>query len=128
MKVLYLHYGTVLGGAPLSLLYLLREMERQPGIEVELACHSETMREFFSRNLKSPIHVWTDPLTFIGRYLIGYVPLDTAQRRNLFFNELRRVPYSLWQQYRGIRRLRPDIVHLNSSVMFTSALAAYWAG
>jgi len=128
VKVLYLHHGTILGGAPLSLLYLVREIERQPGIEIELACHSPTMQEFFARNLKSPVKVWPDPLTFIGRYLIGYVPLDSAERRKLFFDELRRAPRSIWRQYRGVRKMKPDIVHLNSSVMFTSAFAARLAG
>jgi len=123
MKVLYLHHGIILGGAPLSLLFLAREIECQPGMQIELACHSDTMRKFFSHNLKSPVHEWPDPLTFIGRYLIGYVPLASVQARRLFFEELRRVPYSIWKQYRGIRKMKPDIVHLNSSVMFTSALA-----
>ncbi|MBN1450068.1 MAG: glycosyltransferase family 4 protein [Anaerolineales bacterium] len=128
MKILYLHHGTILGGAPLSLLYLVREIERQPDVEVELACHAPTMQEFFACNLKSPIRAWENPLTFFGRYFIGYVPLDSAQRRKLFFNELRRVPCAIWRQYRNIRQIRPDLVHLNSSVMFTSALAARLAG
>jgi len=128
MKILYLHHGTILGGAPLSLLYLVRELERLPDVEAELACHAPAMQEFFARNLKSPIHSWTDPLTFVGRYLIGYIPLDSAQRRKIFWGELRRVPRSIWRQYRGIRAIKPDIVHLNSSVMVTSAVAARLAG
>lgn len=128
MKILYLHHGTILGGAPLSLLYLVREIERHPGIEVELACHSSVMQEFFSRNLKSNIRKWDDPLTFMGRYFIGYVPLDSMLRLKLFWNDLRKSPRSVWRQYRAIRRIQPDIVHLNSSVMFTSAIAAYLAG
>lgn len=128
MKVLYLHHGTILGGAPLSLLYLVREIERRLDFEIELACHSPAMQEFFARNLKSPVKAWINPLTFFGRYLIGYVPLDSAERRKLFFDELRRVPRSIWQQYCDIRKVKPDLVHLNSSVMFTSALAARLAG
>lgn len=128
MKILYLHHGTILGGAPLSLLYLVREIERQPNVQAELACHAPAMREFFARNLKSPVGVWADPLTFFGRYWIGYIPLDSALRRKLFFNEICRAPRSIWKQYRGIRRIKPDIVHLNSSVMFTSAIAARLAG
>lgn len=128
MKVLYLHHGTILGGAPLSLLYLVREIERQPNIQAELACHAPAMREFFTRNLKSPVRAWEDPLTFLGKYLIGYIPLDSALRRKMFLQELRQAPRSIWKQYRWIRRLKPDIVHLNSSVMFTSAFAAWLAG
>jgi glycosyltransferase involved in cell wall biosynthesis len=128
MKILYLHHGTVLGGAPLSLLYLVREVERQPNLKVTLACHSSEMQQFFSRNLQSAVQDWTNPCTFFGRYFIGYVPLDTSERRRLFFRELLRVPRSIFQQYRRIRKLRPDIVHINSSVMFTSAVAARLAG
>jgi len=41
---------------------------------------------------------------------------------------LRRIPQSAARLLREIRRLRPDVVHTNSAVVFTSALAARAAG
>lgn len=102
-------------------------MESQPGVEIELACHPK-IRDFLSRNLKSPIHNAANPLMFIGKYFIGYIPLDSAQRRKIFFQELYRAPRSIWKQFSQIRAIKPDIVHLNSSVMFAGGIAAYLAG
>ena len=75
MKVLFIHHGVILGGAPLSLLYLARELERLPNIEVEIVCHSPVMQDFFSENLKSPVNSWVDPRTFRGKLLIGWTGL-----------------------------------------------------
>lgn len=128
MRILYLHHGTILGGAPISLMYLVREIERQSNLELELGSHSQAMREFFALNLKSPVREWANPITFLGKYLIGYIPLDSKIRVRLFLQSLARFPLSVWRQYRALRRAKPDLVHLNSAVMFTSALAARLVG
>lgn len=128
MKILYLHHGTILGGAPISLMYLAREIERQSNLELELGSHSQAMRDFFAINLESPVNEWANPITFLGKYLIGYIPLDSKRRVKLFVQSLVRFPLSVWRQYLALRRAKPDLVHLNSAVMFSSALAARLAG
>jgi len=128
MKILYVHHGTILGGAPLSLLYLAREMERQPGVELEIVCHSPAMRDFFSKNLQSPVSLWVNPLTYFGKYLIWDIRLDSLRALKLFLRDFFNIPKSiLWQAWL-LRRKKPDVVHLNSSVLFTSALAARLVG
>lgn len=128
MKILYLHHGTILGGAPISLMYLVREIERQSDLELEIASHAPAMRDFFALNLESTVKEWANPITFLGKYLIGYIPLDSKRRVRLFLQSLVRFPPSVWRQYRALRRAKPDLVHLNSAVMFSSALAAWLAG
>jgi len=128
MKILFVHHGTILGGAPLSLLYLARELERQPDIELEVVCHSPEMRDFFKNNLTSSVDRWPNPFTFVGRYMIGYVALNSFQAWKTFLFDLFRVPKSIVKQVRFLKDKRPDIVHLNSSVLFTTAIAARLAG
>jgi glycosyltransferase involved in cell wall biosynthesis len=128
MKVLFIHHGTILGGAPLSLLYLVRELERQPDMELEIVCHAPQMRDFFAKNLKSPVNLWQDPLTYIGKYLIWDLPINSAFALKTFLRELFNIPKSILKQARAIKEKKPDIVHLNSSVLFTSAIAARLAG
>lgn len=128
MKILFIHHGVVLGGAPLSLLYLVRELEKYPKIDLEIASHSPEMRDFFSKSLKSSIRTWHDPITFVGRYLIGYIRLEKKTDKEKFFKSLIRFPKSIWEQYRDIKKIKPDLIHLNSSVLFSSAVAAMLAG
>jgi len=128
MKVLFIHHGTILGGAPLSLLYLVRELERQPGMELEIVCHAPQMRDFFAKNLKSPVNLWQDPLTYFGKYLIWDLRINSVFAIKTLLRELFTIPKSILRQARAIKEKTPDIVHLNSSVLFTSAIAARMAG
>ncbi len=128
MKILFIHHGVILGGAPLSLLYLVRELERMPNMEVEIVCHSPEMRDFFAKNLKSPVNLWQDPLTYFGKYLIWDLRINSAFALKTLLHELFNIPKSILRQARAIKEKTPDIVHLNSSVLFTSAIAARMAG
>lgn len=132
MKVLFIHHGVILGGAPLSLLYLARELERLPNIEVEIVCHSPVMQDFFSENLKSPVNSWVDPRTFIGKLLIGWTGLHVFKKGagayRLLFADLLKMPCSILMQFIRLRKRKPDLVHLNSATLFGSAIAAKMAG
>ena len=132
MKVLFIHHGVILGGAPLSLLYLARELERLPDMEIEIVCHSPVMQVFFSEHLKSPINSWVNPHTFIGKLLIGWTGLHIFKTNinayRLLFDDLLKMPFSIWRQFIRLRKRKPDIVHLNSATLFGSAIAAKMAG
>jgi len=128
MKILFIHHGVILGGAPLSLLYLARELERLPNMEIEIVCHSPQMRDFFAKNLKSPVNLWQDPLTYFGKYMIWDLRINSVFALKTLLHELFNIPKSILRQARAIKEKKPDIVHLNSSVLFTSAVAACMAG
>jgi glycosyltransferase involved in cell wall biosynthesis len=128
MKVLFIHHGNILGGAPLSLLYLVRELERQPDVNLEVVCHAPQMRDFFAKNLTSPVNLWVNPRTHFGKILIGWVYFNSLLSYKLFFRDVFNLPVSIWKQFRLISQRQPDIVHLNSAVLFSSAIAAWLAG
>jgi len=128
LKILFVNHGKILAGAPISLLYLTRELERQPDIELEIVCHAPKMRDFFAKTLNSPINLWVDPRTFFGKILIGWSNFTSFQTYKLFLSDVLHMPISIWRQFRLMRQRQPDIVHLNSAVLFSSAIAARIAG
>jgi len=132
MKILFIHHGVILGGAPLSLLFLVRELERRPDLEIEVVCHSPAMRDFFAKNLKSQINLWADPRTYLGKLLIGWVGWSVLRNVSgafkIFLVDLFGMPVSIWKQFQLLRQRKPDFVHLNSATLFSSAIAARLAG
>ncbi len=132
MKVLFIHHGVILGGAPLSLLYLVRELERLPDMEVEIVCHSPRMCDYFSKNVKSRVNLWVDPHTYLGKLLIGWIGwsvlLQVPGAFGKFLSDLFSMPVSVWRQLRLLRKRKPRFVHLNSATLFSSAIAARLAG
>jgi glycosyltransferase involved in cell wall biosynthesis len=119
-KVLYIHHGKGLGGAPLSLLYLVQNLDRSKYYPVVLFLHdSEAIDLFNSKDIEivGPIKTGDFPHTKICWYrwyhphLILKSGLDT-------FKTLRQIaPY--W-----LDKIKPDIIHLNTSSLIGWACAA----
>ena len=119
-RILYIHHGGGLGGAPLSLLYLLKQLDRsryeptvltlrdgpivdlyrQEGIETHVA---QGIYDFSHTELESysGTQLWRLPLQ-VARFL----PSVAATRRYL-------------------TQFKPDLVHLNSSTLAAPARAAW---
>jgi glycosyltransferase involved in cell wall biosynthesis len=114
----------VLGGAPVSLLNLLQGIQAHMKLDITVFCAHEAMGVFFRRTAGVRTAWLPDPLTILGRVLIwGIAPLEGAKMA-AFIRESLHFPLSVWRQYRIFRKVQPDIVHLNSAVLLTSALAA----
>lgn len=128
MKILFINHGTILAGAPLSLLYLTRELEKRPEVDLEVVCHAPLMRDFFAGKLNSPVNLWVNPHTLLGKILIGWSSLKTRGATRQFIVDLLSFPVSIWRQMRLIQKRKPDLVHLNSATLFSSAIAARLAG
>jgi glycosyltransferase involved in cell wall biosynthesis len=127
-RVLYIHHGTVLGGAPVSLLHLLAGLKAISDIDIRLVCMADRMRRFFQSKLGLEVGRIADPLTGSGKFLIwGAAPLE-FKKRLLFLPNLIKFPWSVLLQWRCIRKERPSLVHLSSAVLFSSAIAARLAG
>lgn len=122
-RILYIHHGGGLGGAPLSLFYLLKQLDRacyepvvltlRPGPVVDLyrsigvETHvAEGVTNFSHTELEwyGQADVWRLPIQ-----LAGYWPAVAALRRY-------------------IRQFQPDLVHLNSSSLAAGARAARLEG
>jgi glycosyltransferase involved in cell wall biosynthesis len=127
-RILYIHHGMVLGGAPVSLLHLLAGLKANSDLDLRLLCRAEGISRFFQDRLDLDVGRIPDPLTLLGKVLIwGVAPLEFKKRR-LFLQELVKFPWSVFSQWKCIRKESPALVHLNSAVLFSSALAARLAG
>ena len=126
-RVLFVHHGSGTGGAPLSLIYLIREMDRARYAPF-VACHSreDTARELFrSEGLETyDCDVERFTHTCAGWWHL-YSPRGCYQQLRWLYAALR-------TSYRSIRRLvvelRPDVVHLNSLTLLPYARVVRQAG
>lgn len=119
-RVLYFHHGGAIGGAPLSLLYLLERIDRtqyEP-IVVTLSA-GPVSRLYEAAGIET--HVCEDIAAFShtelewygGRQALWRLPLQAAK-----------YPASVRAARRVIQRFRPALVHLNSSTLAAAARAA----
>lgn len=122
-RVLYVHHGIGIGGAPLSLLFLIEKIDRtryepivlflydsivvdlyrKHGIEV---CVNSQISEYSHTNL-----VWyglNRPIKFL-RKALNFIP-------------------SVNHAFKAYSKLKPDLIHLNSTTLSACAMAAKKAG
>jgi glycosyltransferase involved in cell wall biosynthesis len=117
-RILYIHHGGGIGGAPLSLLFLLRQLDRmryepivvtlKPGPVVDLY-RAEGIETFVETGISDFSHT---TLEWYGGRDLWRLP-----------GKLLRLPLSIHRAHFLIRRLQPDLVHLNSSTLAPAAIA-----
>jgi glycosyltransferase involved in cell wall biosynthesis len=129
MRVAFVYHGRVLGGGALtSMLGLIRELQGLSAVEVLVLCEHEEMQSFISQKSRVRVERTCDLLTILGRVLVwGVSPLEW-RKITTALSELLRLPTSVRSQRRLFRSIHPDIVHLNQSVLFSSAIAARLEG
>lgn len=120
-KILYIHHGRGIGGAPLSLLYLLQRLDRtkyDPTIlclyESEAAdlYREENIRTFVARGIRT----FSNTTAVCGA---------SIKRRVFNFGcSMIRMPLSVIMTYFWVKKISPDIVHLNSAGLIPSAIGA----
>lgn len=119
--ILYVHHRPELGGAPTSLSYLLRGLDRsrfEPFVYCPPGPAAETFRRAGATVYEGPVatftHIWAS--TYRGR------------RWLLFLREVSRLPGHVKAFRRVLRRQRFALVHLNDSPLVPAALLARRAG
>ncbi len=122
-RILYIHHGGGIGGAPLSLLYLIRQLDRaryepvvvtlRPGPVVDLY-HAEGVETHVEPGIDDFSHT---TLEWYGGRDLWRLP-----------GKLLRIGPSIRRTEAVVRRIRPDLVHLNSSTLAPSALGVARAG
>jgi glycosyltransferase involved in cell wall biosynthesis len=119
--VLLVHHRSELGGAPASLSYLIRELDKQdfePHIYCPPGPAAELFRESGARVHTGPVagftHIWAS--TYRGR------------RWLLFARELALLPSHVLRFRRTLRRNRFELVHLNDSPLIPAAWLARHEG
>jgi glycosyltransferase involved in cell wall biosynthesis len=122
-KILYIHHGGELGGAPLSLLFLLEQLNRDRYDPVLLFLADGDAVDAFRSN-GYDCHIATDiddfsqtELVWYGNSLLWQLP-----GKILSFSP------SIKATHNYLRHFQPDLVHLNSSTLAAPAQACYEAG
>jgi glycosyltransferase involved in cell wall biosynthesis len=116
-RILYIHHAGGIGGAPLSLLYLLRQLDRgryepvvvtlKPGPVVDLF-RAEGIETRVEMGISDFSHT---TLEWYGGWDLWRLP-----------GKLLRIWPSILCTRELLRHIRPDIVHLNSSTLTPSAI------
>ena len=118
-RILYVHHGGTVGGAPLSLLYLLQQLDRSQYDPVVL-CLAEGPMPVRYRAAGFTVHIVPEIADFSHTELVWY---GAGLLWQLPGKLLRFWP-SVWRAAGWLRRLQPDLVHLNSSTLAAFAIAA----
>lgn len=119
--VLYIHHGKGLGGAPLSLLNLIKSLDRTRYKPEVLFLHDSAARELFEKegiHVHGPANVYDFSHTAVWWFRLRHLHLflravkDTV--KTIFFTA------DYWYN-----KIKPDIVHLNTSSLIGWAHVAY---
>ncbi|MGH3050824.1 MAG: glycosyltransferase family 4 protein [Gaiellaceae bacterium] len=121
IPVLFVHHRSELGGAPTSLSYLIRELDRDR-YEPHVYCPRGPAAELF-RSVGATVH--TGPVaTFTHIWASTY----SGRRWLLFGHELARLPAHVAAFSRVLHCQRFGIVHVNDSPLVAAAALARRAG
>ena len=127
-SILFVHHGSVPGGAPISLRETILGL-RQLGFEqVAVLCVNQEMAAYFRDRAGIPSARLDAPLLTIGLVAIGYAPWLSPRTLAKLAFEMLRLPWSVGRQAWQLRRSKPAVVHLNSSILIGTAVAARIAG
>ena len=124
-SIMYIHHGAVPGGAPTSLLNMVKGVSSGASFQCSIYCVRREMIPFFKNNLDG-VHVEKYPPTglFSGRVFMGWSSGFSVHGFLSLAKELVCAPWYIFRETRFLRSVRPDIVHLNSSILWMSAIAA----
>jgi glycosyltransferase involved in cell wall biosynthesis len=122
-RILYIHHGGGIGGAPLSLLYLLQQLDRSRYEPVVVTLKPGPVVDLY-RAEGIETHVEPGISDFSHTTLEWYGGREWWRLPGKFLH----IWPSIRRARRLIRRLQPDIVHLNSSTLATSAIACKLEG
>ena len=123
-KILFIHHGRVLGGAPVSLLNTIKGLEKLGCKNIKILFAYDDMKPFFRNNCSAEIGDVYNPCLYLGRLAIGW----SRMNKKRLLGEIFLLPLSIYKQYRIFKKEKPSIIHLNSSILFSSAIAARLAG
>jgi glycosyltransferase involved in cell wall biosynthesis len=120
-KILYIHHGKGLGGAPLSLLYLIQSLDKTKYYPIVLFLHNSEIVELYKKNnieVVSPISRYDFPHTKIWWLRWYHLPLLLRATYDTIITYL-------WTAATWINKLQPAIVHLNTSSLIAWGAVAH---
>lgn len=122
-RILYIHHGGGIGGAPLSLLYLLRQLDRSEYEPIVLTLKPGPVVDLYRAE---GIETYVDPS--ISDF--SHTALEWYGGREWWRlpGKLLRLMPSIRRTRAFLRKTKPDIVHLNSSTLAPCAIACEQEG
>jgi hypothetical protein len=126
-RVLYFHHGGAIGGAPLSLLYLLRQLDRARYTPVVVTTRPGPVVDLY-RNEGIDTHVAADLAGRIDDF--SHTTLEWYNLKHWWPlpGRLLRFPASVRHAQRIVERFKPDLVHVNSSTLAAAVIGTRRAG
>ncbi len=115
-RILFIHHSGGLGGAPRSLNYLLRSIERNKYVPLLINIEDGPANILFSKSRINPVLV-KHCRPFHGTEGVN-LTLKLIIRNWVYF-----IP-SIINARKHIRKLQPDLIHLNSTSLISFAIAA----
>ncbi|MFH1643565.1 MAG: glycosyltransferase family 4 protein [bacterium] len=119
-KILYIHHGKGIGGAPLSLLYLIENLDKQKYHPIVLFLHdSEVVELYKSKGIEvvGPINEYDFPHTKIWWLRWYHFPFFLKILFSTFKTYFFIAPF--W-----LKKIKPDLIHLNTSSLIAWGKAA----
>lgn len=123
IRVLYIHHGGGIGGAPLSLLYLIQQLDRNRYDPVVVTLRDGPVVSLYQEN-DIETHVASGILEFSHTALEWYGGQDLWRLPGRLLS----IGPAIYRTEKIVRELQPDIVHLNSSTLTPSAIGAARTG
>lgn len=110
LRVLFVHHRSELGGAPTSLYYLIRELDRER-FEPHVFCPPGPAAALFE-SAGAVVH--TGP---VASFTHIWASVYRGRRWLLFLRELALLPDHLYRLSRTLAKTRFDVIHINDSPM-----------
>jgi glycosyltransferase involved in cell wall biosynthesis len=118
MIILYVHHGKGIGGAPQSLLYTIQGLNKSKfSPKIVFINKGEHLKLFKGKNISYRIEICYKDLSHTE--VSSYSLMNPIFWLRLFWQ-----PISYLNAKKVLREEKPDLVHLNSSTLFSFAIAA----
>ena len=119
IRILFVHSGKGIGGAPLTLLALIRAIDRSRFSPCVLCLYDSEAAELFRRH-----GIETRIAKGIRHFAHTTGVWYPAQYLPMFLYRLLLFPVSIWNSYRFLKANRFDVIHLSGSGLLAVAIAA----
>lgn len=116
-RILYIHHGGSIGGAPLSLLYLLQQLDRTRYEPVVVTLKRGPVVDLYrAEGIETSVEPGISDFSHTALEWYGGTDLWRLP------GKLLRIPLSIRRTRHLIGKLKPDLVHLNSSTLAPAAI------
>ena len=127
-KILFIHHGQVLGGAPRSLKNTIIGLEKEEFDNLKILSAYPDMKAFFEEGTRVRTGDIYSPHMLIGRLLIGLAHWNNLRTLAGAIIEGLKIPIILMRQIKVLKTENPDIIHLNSSILCLVAISSKLLG